>query len=194
MFLKIGFTCGGPADILTAPDSESAFGLLESCITLYEVDRNERWLTYAKWVADYCSTWVVSYSYEFPEESEFFRLGINTVGSVFASVQNKHSAPGICTLSGDSLLKLYRYTGVKEYLELIKDIAYFIPQCVSTDEKPIFSLKKERLPSGYICERVNMSDWETPRKVGEVFNCSCWCETSLILSFTELMTQSEMLE
>ena len=194
-FVKSGFTYGGPGDSLAAPDSESAFGLLESFVVLYEVTKNKKWLDCAETLAMYCSTWVVSYKYRFPDNSEFGRLGINTVGSVFANVQNKHSSPGICTASGDCLLKLYRYTQKQEYLDLIKDIAYFIPQCVSTDERPIYSWhdQPQKLPAGYICERVNMSDWESRKCIGGVFNCSCWCETSLILSFAELMTEKEML-
>ncbi|MBQ7901081.1 MAG: hypothetical protein IJ365_03840, partial [Clostridia bacterium] len=191
-FMKNGYTNGGPGEILSAPDSESAFGLLESCVVMYECDKDKIWLDMAEVVACYCSSWVMTYAYRFPETSEFYRLGINTTGSVFANVQNKHSAPGICTLSGDSLLKLYKYTKNDAYLELIKDIAYYIPQSVSTEEKPIFSLERprQRLNPGDICERVNTSDWEYPY-IGEVFNGSCWCETSLILSFVELMTDDD---
>lgn len=194
MFMDTGMTNGGPGEILGAPDSESAFGLLESCVVLYEADKDERWLSYAETAAHYCSSWVVSYAYRFPENSEFSRLGINTTGSVFANVQNKHSAPGICTLSGDSLLKLYRYTGNNEYLALIKEIAYFIPQCVSRREKAIYSwdTPPKQLPPGFINERVNMSDWEGEEFVGGVFYGTCWPETSLLLSFSELMTQEEM--
>ena len=114
---------------------------------------------------------------------------------MFANIQNKHASPGICTLSGDSILKLYRYTKKEAYLELIKDIAYFIPQCVATDARPIYSWSTvpEKLTEGFICERVNTSDWQTAQCVGGVFNHSCWPETSLILSFAELMTQEEML-
>ena len=195
IFIETGITNGGPGEILGAPDSESAFGLLESCIALYEADKNKKWLEYAKVIANYCSSWVVAYSYKFPEGSEFNRLNINTVGSIFANVQNKHSSPGIASLSGDSLLKLYKYTGNEMYLELIKDIAYFIPQCVSTDNKPIYSWDNpsRKLPEGFINERVNMSDWESARCVGGVFYESCWPETSLILSFVELMTDKIML-
>ncbi|MBQ7986610.1 MAG: AGE family epimerase/isomerase [Clostridia bacterium] len=193
MFEDTGVTNGGPGEIMGAPDSESAFGLLESCVILYEITKDEKWLKYAETVAKYCSSWVVTYSYKFPETSEFGRLGINTVGSVFANVQNKHSAPGICTLSGDSILKLYRYTKNEEYLELIKDIAYFIPQCVSTSERPILTWHNPQriLPPGFINERVNMSDWEGKDKIGGVFGLSCWPETSLILSFAELVGQEE---
>lgn len=194
-FCRSGVTNGGPGEILGAPDSESAFAMLESCIVLYELLGEYKWLQYAQTAAQYCASWVVSYAYQFPQGSEFDRLKINTVGSVFANVQNKHASPGICTLSGDSLLKLYRFTGKKAYLELLKDIAFFIPQCVSTEKNPIYSWDDppRMLKPGDICERVNMSDWEGPDKVGEVFAGSCWCETSLILSFAELMTQGELL-
>lgn len=190
-FCRSGVTNGGPGDMLSAPDSESAFSMLESCVVLYELLGDTKWLRYAEIAAQYCASWVVSYAYKFPQGSEFDRLKINTVGSILANVQNKHAAPGICTLSGDSLLKLYRFTGKEAYLELLKDIAFFIPQCVSTEGNPIYSWDDppRMLKPGDICERVNMSDWEGTDKIGEVFAGSCWCETSLILSFAELMTQ-----
>ena len=47
---------------------------------------------------------------------------MKTVGCVFANLQNKHAAPGICTLSGMALWKLYRWTGNDAYLELLRDI------------------------------------------------------------------------
>ncbi|MCQ2431341.1 MAG: hypothetical protein MJ175_01920 [Clostridia bacterium] len=195
-YLANGITNGGPGEILSAPDSESAFALLESCAVLYEVTKKLEYLVMAEEAACFASSWVVSYSYRFPENSEFGRRHVNTVGTVFANVQNKHSAPGICTLSGDSLYKLWKWTGKREYLELIKDISYAIPQCVSTDDAPIYSWdeKPELLPPGYICERVNMSDWEGFDCVGGVFNGTCWCETSLILSNFELMCYDEMRE
>ena len=49
----------------------------------------------------------------------------------------------------------------------------------------------EKLLEGFVNERVNMSDWETKRKIGAVFYGSCWCETSLILSFAELLPYPE---
>jgi hypothetical protein len=194
-FCATGVTNGGRGEILSAPDSESAFALLESAVVLYESTDDPRWLEAAETLAAFCSSWVVTYAYKFPAGSEFGRLGINTVGAVFANVQNKHAAPGICTLSGDSLLKLYRCAGNRAYLELLKDIAYCLPQCVSTEEQPIYSwdIPPKKLPAGFISERVNMSDWEGPGAVGGVFWGSCWCETSLLLSFTELMTCSELL-
>ena len=81
-------------------------------------------------------------------------------------------------------------------MPVIKDIAYFIPQCVSLNERPIYSWEKppRALPEGYINERVNMSDWEDDIGLGGVFYGTCWPETSLTLSFIELMIHSEMIE
>lgn len=199
-FVAQGVTSGGPGEILTAPDSESSYAMVESCVLLYEATKEEKWLQYAKDSANLFSSWVMTYAYKFPVGCEFDILKINTTGSVFANVQNKHSAPGICTFSGDTLYRLYRYTKDKRYLELIKDIAYFIPQCVSTPQKPIYDWdhkhgdEEGRLPDGYICERVNTSDWEMQGCIGGVFNVSCWCETSLVLSFVELMHLPEMVQ
>lgn len=201
--LCLGYTTGGPGEILQCVDSESAFGLLESFVTLYETTQDEKWLRYARECAHYCSSWTVSYNYLFPAYSEFARHDMKTVGSVFANIQNKHSAPGICTLSGDSLYKLYRWTGDELYLELVRDIALTISQYMSTKDKPIHSwdapddalrggqpigpIKGTALPPGFICERVNMSDWETARCVGGVFNGSCWSEVSNMLVLAEVV-------
>jgi hypothetical protein len=195
-FVARGFTYGGPGEALYAPDSESAYAMLESMILLYEADGDKKWLRYAKDSLHLLSSWVMPYSYAFPRESEFGRLGVNTVGSIFANAQNKHSAPGLCTASGDAIYKLYKYTNIKEYLQLLRDIVFFMPQCVSTEKRPVFSWDKEprMLPPGWICERVNTSDWEGAARIGEVFYGSCWCETSLLLTFSELIWNEDIAE
>jgi hypothetical protein len=109
--VKTGITNAGPGEILQAPDSESAFAALESFIVLYEGTKKREWLLAATDTARQCATWCVSYDYQFPPESLFAKLDIRTTGAVYANAQNKHGAPGICTLSGDSLLKLFRATG-----------------------------------------------------------------------------------
>ncbi len=198
--LSRGYTTGGPGEILQGVDSESGFGLLESFVVLAEYTKDEKWIRFAREAAEYCSSWVVSYNYRFPADSEFGRHNMKTVGSVFANIQNKHSAPGICTLSGDSLYKLYRMTGDKLYYELFLDIATTIGQYMSTDDAPIYDwglppkaqataspeeLERHRLPEGFINERVNMSDWERAGCVGGVFHGSCWSETANLLALAE---------
>lgn len=185
-FTAKGVTTGGPGEILQCPDSESAFALLESYIVLHETTGDRQWAKRAEEAADQAMSWCVSYDFRFPRSSTFGKLGIRTLGSVIANAQNKHSAPGICTLSGDSLLKLYRATGKIKYLELLRDIASHLPQYLSTEERPIRGWDGIDLLPGYMSERVNMSDWEGADYVGEVLPLSCWCEVSLMLSYAEL--------
>jgi hypothetical protein len=174
-----GITTGGPGEILQCPDSESAFGLLESFVVLYEVTGEREWIEMACDMANQCATWCVSYDFAFPPQSLFGRTDMKTTGSVWANVQNKHSAPSICTLSGDSLFKLYRATGNLLYLDLITDIAHGIPQYVSRPDRPV-----GQMPSGWITERVNLSDWA--EGVGEIFEGSCWPEVSLMLTYVDI--------
>ncbi|NIK77609.1 hypothetical protein FHS15_002745 [Paenibacillus castaneae] len=185
-FTRKGVTTGGPGEILQCPDSESAFALLESYIVLYETTGDRLWIKRAEEAALQAMTWCVSYNFRFPAGSTFDRLGIRTKGSVIANVQNKHSAPGICTLSGDSLFKLYRATGNKLYMDLLQEIAGNLPQYLSRQDRPIRGWDGHDMPPGYMSERVNMSDWEGKAYVGEVIPYSCWCEVSLMLSYAEL--------
>jgi hypothetical protein len=178
-FTRKGYTTGGPGEILQCPDSESAFGLLESFVVLYEVTQDNAWLEKACDQANQCATWCVPYDFDFPPGSTFGLLDMRTTGSVYANVQNKHSAPGICTLSGDSLFKLFRATGNQRYLELIREIAHSLPQYLSRADRPISAM-----PPGWMNERVEMSDWLEP--VGEIFYGSCWCEVSLMLTCMEI--------
>ena len=197
-----GISTGGPTEILQCPDSESSFAILESFVMLYQYTKDDKWLKASQDAAHQCSSWVVAYNYQFPRNSEFFRLGIKTVGAVFANVQNKHAAPGICTLSGNSLRKLYYWTGDPLYLDLYIDITETMSQYISTEERPIYSWNVPKdatannqndievpsvaLAEGYVCERVNMSDWETPHCVGGVFNASSvWCEINSLLVMAE---------
>ena len=191
-YTKKGIANGGPGEILQCCDSEAAYALVESYVVLYENTKDEYWLEAAKSAANLFATWVMSYNFEFPEDCEFGRLGMKTVGSVFANCQNKHSAPGICSMSGDTLYKLYKYTENKLYYELIKDIAWDIPQYTSTDERTIHDPAGNPLPSGYSCERVNTSDWEGKDFVGGVWVGSCcWCETAAMLTATDFKIEED---
>lgn len=136
-FVKKGISTGGPGEILSCPDSESAFALLESYVLLYRTTGEQKWLDYAEDAAALCASWCVGYNYHYKDDTQFAERGTATTGAVWANVQNKHAAPGICTMSGESLLHLYRATGNIIYLELLHDIAHNITQFVSTPEKPM---------------------------------------------------------
>ena len=185
-YLNRGLMNGGPGDALQVPDSESAFGLLEGLACLGELTHDAKWISALEQCAHLCSSWCVSYDFHFPEQSEFGRLNLRSRGTVYANVQNKHAAPGICTLSPTALLVLYRMTGKSGYLELAGEIAHQVTQFLSREDRPIHDWDGRPLPPGWMCERVNLSDWEGKEKIGGVFRGSCWCEISCMLTYTDM--------
>jgi hypothetical protein len=181
-FVQLGYTTGGPGEILSAPDSESAFGLFEAFMALHEVTGSDEWLHDASDLLAICASWTVGYDYRFPPNSAMGRINAHSCGAVWASVANKHGAPGICTWSGDSLLKYYRATGDTRGLELLTDIAHGITQYISREDR-----KVGNMPPGGLCERVNLSNWEGWDKVGgNIFGSCSWVETAALLTVTQL--------
>lgn len=154
-FILKGYSTGGPGEALACPDSESAFALLESFVILYRFTEDEKWLKYAVDTASLCASWCVGYDYAYESDTQLFERGTATTGAVWANLQNKHAAPGICTMSGESLLHLYRATGNKAYLELLKDISHNITQFVSTPENPIYASYVWHNKSAHIQKIVN---------------------------------------
>jgi hypothetical protein len=162
--LKNGYSGGGPAEILQCPDSESSAELVESYVALYELTHEAKWLKMAKDAAALFSSWVVAYDYKFPRQSDMGRINAKATGAVWASVQNEHGAPGIYIMSGNFLFKLYRATGDKRYMELLKDIAHNVVQYVTTRDNPIGIGSAP----GSVSERVNLSDWEGEKNIGMI--------------------------
>ncbi len=177
--LNQGLTTGGPLEAAQCADCESAFGLLESLMVLYEVTGSKEWLREARKMAALCASWCVTYDCEFPPNSTFARLGMQTRGTVFANTQNKCAVPGICTHSGASLFKLYRATGELVYLDLLREIVHAAPQFVSRPDRPISTSS-----AGWVNERVEMGDFLEP--IGEIFDGSGWAEIALMLSCVEV--------
>ena len=178
-FIQKGITCGGPGDAMQNPDSESSYAMLESFMLLYESTLDQKWLKMAEEMANQFSTWVMPYNYQFPENSTLGKLGVQTIGIVGANTQNRHGAPGICTHSGIALWRLFRATGNIRYINLLRDIAFVMPQYLSHPLRPI-----EKLKIGWMSERVSTTDWL--EGIGELMYGSTWAETSLMLTYIEL--------
>ncbi len=180
-FTTKGLSCGGPGDALQNPDSESWYALLESYVALFGATGERIWLQRAGETSRQFSTWVVAYDFEFPPKSTFAWAGIRTTGAVYANTQNKHAAPGLCTFSGLGLLKLFRATGDQFHLELLRDIAFGLPQYLPHPQRPL-----GRARPGWMCERVNLTDWEGPERIGETLEMTTWAETALMLTTIEI--------
>ena len=99
--------------------------------------------------------------------------------------------PGLCTASGDALLKLYRATGKRAYAELLRDLVHASPEYMSRSDRPIQGISAGKLidfEPGWIFERVQMGDWESPGvPIGETYRATqMWTETALLLSWIEI--------
>lgn len=123
-FFEQGKTTGGCADILQNADSETAAGFMTALMVLYEITLDTEWLEKSQNLATLCATWTTSYDYELPGDTELGRLDAKLAGIYWASTQNKHGAPGICTSSGDPLFKIFRHSGNKLFAELLNDIVH----------------------------------------------------------------------
>ncbi len=172
-FVQKGFTYGACSDILQNADSETAAGLMTSLMVLYETSGNKKWLEMSRNVANLAATWVVSYDYELPKETELAQLNAKLAGAIWASTQNKHGAPGFCTSSGDPLFKIYRATGDHRYSDLMYDIVHAWAEGMK--------------PSGAITERLTYCDADNRgSRGGSEFGSTGWNELNGILMAMEL--------
>lgn len=160
--LSKGYSGGGAREMMQSSDSESTYNMVLLYSTLYDMTSNEQWLNYSRNAASLLSTWMVSYRYNFPNESIMKRISADATGSVMASTQNNHSAPCLYIHSGDFMLKLYRATGDKRYACMLKDLSHNALQYTHTEANPII---KDGLP-GSMSERVQISDWEGKETLG----------------------------
>jgi len=169
-FAATGQTSGGCGDILHNADSETAAGFMTALMTLYEVSGEREWLEESRHLAHLVATWTTSYDYVLPGDAELRRLDARLAGVYWASTQNKHGAPGICTQSGDALFKLYRATGRREYAELLRDIVHAHAESIR--------------PGGLTNERLTYCDAEHRGYRGD--HVTGWCETNGALMAVEL--------
>lgn len=181
--VKQGLTGGDCGDISMDANSESAFGFLESLMALYHFTAEKSWLKKAEVQAALCATWTISYDPVFPSNSQIGKLGSKMAGAVWASIQNKHAAPGICTSSGDYLFKLFRATGKEIYADLIRDIQHAQAEAVNI---PPDHITTNNLP-GSSMERIQPSDAEGKGSIGNYINTrNSWTETNGALMAIEL--------
>ena len=184
-YVRAGITCGGPGDALQCPDSESAAGLLESFITLYEVTRERVWIDRARATAHLLATWVIAHEpAPAREPAAGGRRALRATGGVISDAQNDRGTPGYLLWSGDALLRLYRATGEVALLELLRDTVHNLPQYLDAAAK--------REPDGATAApatagraaRTDTARWlEAP---GEVVPSGGVLDTIALLAYTEV--------
>ena len=169
-FVNQGQTTGCCADILQNSDSETAASFMASLMVLYETTGDKKWLDQSKELANLLATWTTSYDYELPKDTELGKLDAKLAGIVWASTQNKHGAPGICTSSGDPLFKIYRATGSVLYADLMSDIMKAYGESIR--------------PGGYTNERLTYCDADSRGERGN--HVTGWTELNGALMALEI--------
>ncbi|WP_120517773.1 hypothetical protein [Chitinophaga barathri] len=177
-----GFNGGACGDISQDADSETAFGFLESLMALYRFTGKSIWLSRAEAQAALCASWTIAYDPVFPPGSAIGKLQGRMAGAVWASSQNKHAAPGVCTSSADHIFKLYRATGNSRYAELIRDIQHAHTEAVNMPGHITSNYR-----TGSSMERIQPSDAEGKGGTGNFIHTrNSWTETNGILMAIEL--------
>lgn len=178
----LGFTSGACGDIMQDADSESNFAFTESLMALYYRTSDKQWLEMARNVANIAATWTVSYDYVFPQNSTIGKLESNVAGAVWASTQNKHAAPGVCTMSADHLFKIYRATGDRRYADLLRDINHAHAEVMETPERPTTGMGP-----GTSMERIQTCDADGKSQIGVILHTSNgWTEGNGMLMGLEI--------
>ena len=179
----LGYSVGGAADILFAPEVTSAWYLVATLVTLYETQGGADWLEAAVEASHLFASWAMDADYPIPRGTPYGDVvpPIATTGSLFASVQNREPTPGICTGSPVELWRLWRYLGgagrdadAEDALALLRPLAHNVMQYVSRAGRP---LPGQECP-GCVGERVPVGDALGP--VGTQYCRSCpWSEWAL---------------
>lgn len=157
-----GYAGGSPVEEMQSPDDESAHNFCDLYTVLYEVTGKRKYLDYAKASVANLATRAIPYDYNFPKGSHMHRIDARTTGALFANVQNTHGTPCLYIHSGDFLLKLYRATSDKRYVDLLKDITHNVVQYITTTTNPVVPGS----PPGAMTERVQIGDWEGKEDIG----------------------------
>jgi len=177
-----GLTGGHSGDTSQDPDADSTYGFVESLMAIFWATGDTAWLEKSRATANLGMTWVLSYDHEFPSQSQISRLGAHMAGAVWASAQNKHAAPGICTASGDYLFKLYRATGDMRYAELIRDIQHAHVEATDMPGHPTCGTGP-----GASMERIQTSDAEGRGAIGNFIRTqNAWTELNGLMMALEL--------
>ncbi|MGE7774950.1 hypothetical protein ACQKLP_09510 [Chitinophaga sp. NPDC101104] len=177
-----GFNSGACGDISQDADSETAFGFMESLMAMYRYTGKAIWLERAKAQAALCASWTLAYDPVFPPGSAIAKLGGRMAGAVWASSQNKHAAPGVCTSSADHLFKLFRATGDRHFADLLRDIQHAHTEAVNMPG---------HITTNYLIgssmERIQPSDAEGAGAIGNFIHTrNSWTETNGILMAMEI--------
>ncbi len=166
-YLRNAFLYGSVEDQPITPTSDDCQWALVAYLTLYEMNRDPRWLAMARRAADLALTWRFTYNSDFEPSSMLGRYGFRTCGGDISSV----AAPVLgCNglLIYRELVKLAAYTGDHYYQQRAEDSRLFASQLLLTED-------------GHFNGRQGMA-------IGQVFHTDWWQPKGIVLSLSYAMS------
>ncbi|MBM7679899.1 hypothetical protein JOD43_000058 [Pullulanibacillus pueri] len=166
-FIHNEFIYGAPEDVHLTPTSEDAYNALVAYILLYEADQNSTWLDLAKKAADWMMTFRWTYNIEFPQHTMLKQLDFRSRGADQASPSNQH-LHNYGLFCFPELMRLWRYTGDRYYLDRNRDHLACFLQCVAREGGDFNAYK------GMVTERFYNTNCFQPK--GMMLTLShAWC-------------------
>ncbi|MDX2176856.1 MAG: hypothetical protein SF028_10335 [Candidatus Sumerlaeia bacterium] len=174
------FLCGSVEDQPLVPTCDDAHWAVIAFLTMYEFDRDPRWLALAIKAADYALTWRFTYNVSFPKGTFLGKMDFKTRGGDIFSV----ASPYLCCnglVSYPEFLKLSALTGDKYYKDRAEDARTFASQLVATEEADL----NARI--GMTMSQVYHTDWIQPK--GRVLATSS-AYTCALIRYAELVKRN----
>ncbi len=113
------FVCTAGALDTCCVDKETCWPFLNSALTLYEIQKDEKMLEIALSAAYYILTWTYLYDVPYKYDCDFNALGYRTKGATAVSVQHHHLDPWGALMCGD-FERLYHVTKEEKWNEIAK--------------------------------------------------------------------------
>lgn len=166
-FVDDDYIYGAPEDVHLAPTSEDAYNAVLAYVLLYEAERSSEWLDLARRAADWMMTFRWTYNLDFPERTILARYDFRSRGGDHASPSNQHlGSYGLICLP--EMLRLWRYTGDRYYLDRTRDNLACFLQFVAREDGDFNAYK------GMVSERFYNTNCFRPK--GMLLELShAWC-------------------
>ncbi len=164
-FLSKGLLYGGELDQDYSPDASSSAQIMAAYYTLYEITKNEKYLTYAKKAADIYSTYIVGYNllfnpYSVNNQSIAGQKGWTSLGLSTSGTRNNHITSGCWPGFTEYLVDIYDKTGDIYYLHLASDQYQASLEGYARSEDDIVGVKgMGKVKTGYGFDWIVHSDF-----------------------------------
>lgn len=176
-FIQNELIYGAPEDVHLTPTSEDAYNTVVAYLLLYEEERSQHWLDLAKQAADWMMTFRWSYNLAFPEYSMLGQLNYRSRGADQASPSNQH-LHNYGLFCFPEMMRLWRYTGDRYYLDRTRDNLACFLQCVAREDGDFNAYK------GMVTERFYNTNCFQPKGMMLTLSHS-WCVGLVLYSCQE---------